>query len=91
MSAEHPGHEAQDLAALYREVFSDDRRGAAILEDLHMRFGRVSVHTDGGIDAVLKTFKSGAQAAVIGYIHNRIAQAEGLTPVNAEDPGAIDP
>ena len=82
---------AEDMAAMYREVFAEDRRGAAILEDLHLRFGRVSVHTDGGIDAVLKTFKSGAQAAVIGYIHNRIAQAEGVTPINGEDQGAIEP
>lgn len=74
-----------ELAALYRDVFEDDRRGAAILEDLHLKFGRVSVHTDGGIDAILKTFKSGAQAAVIGYIHNRIAKANNMTPVNGED------
>lgn len=77
---------AAELAELYRDIFESDRRGAVILEDLHMRFGRVNVHTDGGIDAVLKTFKSGAQAAVVGYIHNRIAQASGLTPINPEDP-----
>jgi hypothetical protein len=78
------------LADLYRDIFEADARGAAILEDLHLRFGRVNVHTDGGIDAVLKTFKSGAQAAVIGYIHNRIAQANGERELNPEDQGEID-
>jgi len=78
-------HTDAELAALYRDVFEDDRRGAAVLEDLHLKFGRVSVHTVGGIDAILKTFKSGAQAAVIGYIHNRIADANNMTPVNGED------
>lgn len=70
----------------YRDIFEDDRRGAAILEDLQMRFGRVSVHTDGGIDAVLKTMKSASQAAVIGFILNQIARAHGEAPINGEDP-----
>lgn len=70
-----------DLAALYRDIFESDRRGARILEDLHARFGRVQVHTVGGIDAVLKTFKSGAEAAVIGYIFQQINRAN-----NAPDP-----
>ena len=73
------------LATLFRDIFEDDRRGAAILEHLHMKFGRVQVHTDGGIDAVLKTFKSGAQAAVVGYIFNQIDRAKNLPPIHPEE------
>jgi hypothetical protein len=75
----------QDLAALYRDIFETDARGAAILEDLHARFGVVKVHTDGGIDAVLKTYKSAAKAEIVGYILNRIAQANGDRPINPQD------
>lgn len=75
------------LAELYRDIFEHDARGARILEDLHARFGRVSVHTEGGIDAVLKTFKSGAQAAVVGYILNQVAKGNGDRQINPDDQG----
>ncbi len=80
MSEEDP----DALAALFLEIFEEDRRGAAILEHLQVKFGRVQVHTDGGIDAVLKTFKSGAQAAVVGYILNQIDRAKNMPPINPE-------
>jgi len=78
---------ADDLPALYREVFEEDRRGAAILEDLQRRFGGVQVHTTGGVDAVLKTFHSASQAAVIGHIFRMINKAN--SPDDA-DPGISD-
>ena len=83
----------EDLADLYRAVFEDDRRGAAILDDLHARFGTPKVTTDGGIDAVLKTYTSTAKSTVVAYILNRIAQAKGersLGPVEPEE-GAPTP
>ena len=73
------------LPALYRDIFETDQRGAAILEDLHARFGIVRVTTNGGVDAVLKTFTSAAQAHVLGYILNQIAKANGDRPINPQD------
>lgn len=70
------------LAALFRDIFEDDRRGAAILEHLEARFGAVQVHSKGGLDAILGTYKSAAQAAVIGYIHTMIQAAHGVGPSN---------
>lgn len=76
------------LPSLYRDIFEADQRGASILEDLHARFGIVKVTTAGGIDAVLKTYQSAAQAQVLGYILNRIAQANGDRPINPQDENA---
>jgi hypothetical protein len=69
---------------VYRDIFEHDARGASILEDLHARFGVVKVSTTGGIDAVLKTYKSAAHAEVVGFILNRIAQANGQSEINPE-------
>lgn len=75
----------ENLPELYRDIFEADARGAAILEDLHARFGVVKVTTTGGVDAVLKTFTSAAHAQVLGYILNRIAQANGERLINPQD------
>lgn len=80
-----------DIAALYLAVFEDDRRGAAILDDLHARFGTPKVTTDGGIDAVLKTYTSTAKSTVVAYILNRIAQAKGERSLGPVDPEEGDP
>lgn len=74
-----------DLPALYRDIFESDARGAAILEDLHRRFGSPKVVTVGGIDAVLQTYSSTAKSTVIAYILNRIDQANGERPINPQD------
>ena len=73
------------LPALYRDIFETDARGAAILEDLHARFGSPKVVTSGGIDAVLQTYTSTAKSTVIAYILNRIAQGNGDRPINNQD------
>lgn len=79
--------ETYDLPGLYRAIFEDDTRGAAILADLESRFGGVSVHTSGGVDAILKTYHSASQAAVVGYILKRINQANDAPgSVGIEDP-----
>lgn len=67
-----------DLSVLYRDIFEQDRRGAAILDDLVTRFGRARVHTDGGIDAVLKTFHANGQRHVVDYVLTQINKANGV-------------
>lgn len=73
------------LPDLYRDIFETDARGAAILEDLHARFGSPKVVTVGGIDAVLQTYSSTAKSTVIAYILNRIDQANGRRPINPQE------
>lgn len=66
------------LDALFHAIFVDDIRGATIFEDLHRRFYvSAKVHTDGGIDAVLKTYRDAARREVIDYINLRTARHEG--------------
>lgn len=68
----------------YAEIFEDDRRGAAILEDLTQRFARPAV-TTGGIDPVLQTYHRDGQRRVIEFIVSQINRSQGVD-VNAEDP-----
>lgn len=67
----------------YAELFEDDRRGAAILEDLTRRFAK-NATTTGGIDAVLKTYLSQGEWNVIQFIVNMINQSHGVD-VNQEE------
>ena len=66
------------IAGLYRDLFEIDRRGQELFEDLIKRFGHTKVHTDGGIDAVLKTYKSAAHREVLDYILLMINRANGV-------------
>lgn len=67
----------------YKALFEDDRRGAAILEDLILRFIRPPV-TEGGIDAVLKTFDRAGQRRPLDFITAMINRANGVD-VNEEE------
>lgn len=68
--------EARARALMYRDIFETDRRGAAIFEDLYRRFAaHAKVHTEGGIDAVLKTYQASAHREVIEYIVRQINRA----------------
>ncbi len=69
--------------ALYKEIFEDDRRGAAILEDLIQRFARPAV-TTGGIDAILKTYQRDGMRSVVEHITNQINRANGVPDPNAD-------
>lgn len=69
--------------AEYKAIFEDDRRGAAILEDLTMRFARPAV-TTGGIDAVLQTYHRDGMRRVIEHIVTQINRANGVPDPNAE-------
>lgn len=66
----------------YADLFETDRRGARILEDLILRFTRPAV-TEGGIDAVLKTYERLGKRSVVDFIVGQINQANGL-PENTE-------
>lgn len=72
-------------ASLYRDVFEVDRRGAAVLEDLIQRFGHTRVHVDGGIDAVLKTYRAAAHREVLDHILRQINKANGLPEDDHDD------
>jgi hypothetical protein len=68
---------------LYREIFEVDKRGAAILEALITRFSQPAV-TDGGIDAVLKTYERMGSNRVVQYIVGQINRANGVAPTSIE-------
>lgn len=69
--------------AVYKAIFEDDRRGAAILEDLIQRFARPAV-TTGGIDAILKTYQRDGMRSVVEHITNQINRANGVPDHNAD-------
>jgi hypothetical protein len=57
------------LDSLYHDLFEVDARGAVVMEDLYQRFAaHAKVHTEGGIDAVLKTYKDASKREVIDYM-----------------------
>jgi hypothetical protein len=79
------------LAQLYHDIFELDARGAAIFEDLYKRYASPArVHTDGGIDAVLKTYRAAAHREVIEHIvrqvnrHKGVDEAPEAPPTNDE-------
>lgn len=59
---------------LYRQIFEVDQRGAAILEHLIVLFSKPAV-SEGGIDAVLKTFHRAGQHEVVQHIIKMINRA----------------
>lgn len=68
---------------LYKQVFEDDRRGAAILEHLTQLFARPAV-TTGGIDAVLQTYHRDGQRRVLEHIVTQINRANGVKDPNED-------
>lgn len=68
---------------LFRQVFEVDKRGAAILEHLIQRFSQPAV-TDGGIDAVLKTYERMGQTKPMHYIVAMVNKANNVKPTEAE-------
>lgn len=68
----------------YKAIFEDDRRGAAILDHLLTRF-RHKVVTEGGIDAVLKTYRHAAHRELLEFIVAQINRANGVPDENADD------
>lgn len=71
--------ERKRLASLYHAIFEDDKRGAQIFEDLYKRFAaHAKVHTTGGIDAVLKTYRTAAHREVVEYIVSMVNLHNGV-------------
>lgn len=79
--------EQQRMDGLFLAIFEEDKRGAAVFEDLYTRYAeKAKVHCDGGIDAVLKTYRDAARREVIEYIVTRCNRARGL--YSDPDPGS---
>jgi hypothetical protein len=63
----------------YLAIFEENVTGAVVFEDLFRRFAaRAKVHTQGGIDAVLKTYQDAAHREVLDYIVTRCNRARGV-------------
>ena len=69
--------------AMYKEVFEDSRSGALVLDHLISVFTQQAV-TDGGIDAVLKTYQRMGQRRVLDHIVNQINRANGVPEPQGE-------
>lgn len=85
--------EQHRIDQLFLDIFESDRRGVEVFEALYRRFARAArVHTDGGIDAVLKTYRDSAHREVIEYIVTRCNRARGVDdeePTEPEDPTTL--
>ncbi|WP_342051989.1 MULTISPECIES: Bbp19 family protein [unclassified Cupriavidus] len=68
---------------LYKQIFEDDRRGAAILEHLTQLFARPAV-TTGGVDAILQTYVRDGQRRVLEHIVTQINRANGVNDPNED-------
>lgn len=68
----------------YLDVFERHPAGAAVLEDLIKRFTQSAV-TEGGIDAVLKTYQRMGQRRVLDHIINQINRAQGVPEPQGEN------
>jgi hypothetical protein len=65
------------LPHLYKAVFEDDRRGQALLEDLHRRFCVRPNPNDFTQEGMLRGFVRSHQREVIEYIVRQINRANG--------------
>ena len=68
--------------AMFKELFEDHPTGRIVLEHLIVKFTRPAV-TDGGIDAVLKTYLRQGTRMPLDYIVNQINRAHGV-PIQGE-------
>lgn len=68
--------EELDIAA-YARLFDANPDGQKVLDDLYRRFCRPAV-TEGGVDAVIKTYHRAGARAVVEYILARVNQANGV-------------
>ena len=62
---------------MFREIFEEHPSGRVILEHLIVKFTRPAV-TEGGIDAVLKTYLRQGTRMPLDYIMNQINRAHGV-------------
>jgi hypothetical protein len=69
---------------MYLELFEQHPTGRLVLENLIQAFTQPAV-TDGGIDAVLKTYQRMGQRRVLDHIINQINRAQGVPEPQGED------
>ena len=68
---------------MFKEVFEEHPTGRIILEHLIVKFTRPAV-TEGGIDAVLKTYLRQGTRMPLDYIVNQMNRANGLETPEGE-------
>jgi hypothetical protein len=68
---------------MYLELFEQHPTGRLVLDDLIARFTERAV-TDGGIDAILKTYQRMGQRRVLDHIVTQINRAQGVEESNNE-------
>ena len=68
---------------MFKELFEDHPTGRLVLEALIVKFTRPAV-TDGGIDAVLKTYLRQGTRMPLDYIVNQINRAHGVATTQGE-------
>lgn len=66
------------LTKIYSEIFEDDKRGVAILEDLINKFGK-EPYVAGGLEGARQTDYNAGQNSVVQHIVRKINQARGVT------------
>lgn len=74
-------------AQTYRDVFESHPAGVLVLEDLIRRFSKPAT-TNGGIDAVLKTYLHMGEHNVVQHIVKQINRAHGVPDPQGEDEDA---
>lgn len=70
--------------AMYLELFEQHPTGRVVLEHLIRQFTQPAV-TDGGIDAVLKTYQRMGQRRVLDFIITQINRAQGVPETQGEE------
>ena len=68
---------------MFKELFEDHPTGRIVLEHLIVKFTRPAV-TDGGIDAVLKTYLRQGTRMPLDYIVSQINRAHGVATTQGE-------
>lgn len=69
---------------MFKELFEDHPTGRIVLESLIVKFTRPAV-TDGGIDAVLKTYLRQGARMPLDHIVSQINRAHGVTTQGEAD------
>lgn len=74
-------------AQKYSQIFEDDKRGAAIFDELVHKFGG-EVYVPGGLEGARQTDYRAGQLSVLNFILRKINQAHG---VNQNETIELDP
>lgn len=68
----------EQIDAMFKRVFEEHHEGRIILEVLIRQFGHAKPAVEGGIDAVLKTYRAMGNREVVDNIVLRINRANGV-------------